>query len=116
MEVFKELHHSGDPVPHGDHYDDFESVYGTDTAEEHRPSLKKAPKVKGHGMPINPTTQTAKNANLVLQCEDCLKWQVVESKPVIKEIESLMYTCGSVFQNIDGHENTCLRGVFVRQN
>jgi hypothetical protein len=76
-------------------------------------------------MPFNPTTQTAKNAGLVLQCEECLKWRMVHSKhklkPAVKakvtsEIESLMYTCGSVFQDIDGHESSCLKDVYVRQN
>ena len=125
MEVFKELHHLPDPVPCGDHFKEFESVYGTETSEEHRPSLKNTTKIKGHGMPFSPTTQTAKNAGIVLQCEECLKWRVVYSKrklnpatrvKVMREVERLLYTCGSVFQEIDEYESSCLKDVFVREN
>lgn len=127
VEQFKKLHHLPDPVPGGEHYDDFESLYGTETIEDHRPLLKAAPKVKCHGMPFNPSTQRAKNANLVpsvwrmfkmasraLHSKHKLKPEVKDK--VVREVESLMYTCGSVFQLIDGNDDTCLREVFVRQN
>ena len=75
--------------------------------------------------PFSPTTQTAKNAGRVLQCEECLKWRVVYSKrklnpatkvKVMREVESSLYTCGSVFQEIDEYESSCFKDVFVRQN
>ena len=87
---------------------------------DHR--LKNTTKIKGHGMPFSPTTQTAKNAGIVLWCEGCLKWHVVYSKwklnpaskaKVMREVGSLSYTCGYVFQEIDEYESSCLKDVFV---
>ena len=118
MVVFRQLHDLPDPLPHGEHYDDFDSVYETETTEVHRPSLSFQKLYKGHGMPLDPSAQTAKNANLVLQYEDCSKWRVVHSKHklksatrenVVKAIESLLYSCGSVL-HIDGIE---LKVVFM---
>lgn len=124
LEIFKGLHHLPDPVPRGDHYDDFDSLYGIETTEKHRPSLH-TKKMKGHGMPFSPSTQTARNPDLVIQCKECMKWRVVYSKRKLKpadkntvttEVEQLMYSCGSVFQDIDGYEDTFLNVVFVRRN
>ena len=39
MVVFRQIHHLPDPMPRGEHYDDFDSVYGTETTEAHRPPL-----------------------------------------------------------------------------
>ena len=34
----------------------------------------------------------------------------------MREVESLLHTCGFVFQDVDEYESSCLRDVFVRQN
>ncbi len=60
IDVFKSLHHLPDPQPRGsDHYDDFESLYGTETSEVYRPSLQ-SKRIKGHDVPFSPSTQHAK--------------------------------------------------------
>ena len=63
---------------------------------------------------------------MVLQCELCLKWQVIYSKTVIsfserneleKLIENLTYSCGSVFQNIEQVSSSLLlTKVYVKGN
>ena len=41
-DVFLKIKHFPDPVPaDNDHYLSFDTIYGKDTLEEHRPSLKK---------------------------------------------------------------------------
>lgn len=54
-EVFETLHHLPDPVPDvsGEHYQEFETLYGTCTTEKYCPSLVEKSK-KSHGMPFNP--------------------------------------------------------------
>lgn len=60
-----------DPVEK-EHYKDFESIYGTEKSQNHLPSLQEN-KIKGHGMDYSPTKQTAKNASIVIQCDNCSK-------------------------------------------
>ena len=44
-EAFSKVHYLPDPVPGEDgHYKKFDEVFGTDTNENHRPSLSKTPK------------------------------------------------------------------------
>ena len=121
--VFATLCHLPDPTPRDGHYKSFGELYGTPTTETHRLSLQKAA-TKGHGMPFNPTSQTAKNTKLVVECEECGKWRVLHSKRVLRkqqlqkieqELERLDYSCGSVFSNIDA-DNDALAQVFVRKN
>ena len=57
--IVNELHNLPDPVPKGEQYVPFRDLYGTNTTEEHRPSLKEV-KVTSHGMPFSPTAQFAK--------------------------------------------------------
>ena len=41
VDVFDSFFHLPDPIPDGEHYKDFKSLYGkVETTEEHRPSLK----------------------------------------------------------------------------
>ena len=82
--VFLTLHYLPDPTPRDGHYKSFDKPFGMPTTETHRPSLQKAA-TKGHSMPFNPTAQTAKNTKLVVECEECGKWQVLHSKHVLKK-------------------------------
>ena len=82
--VFSTLHHLPDPTPKDGHYKSFDELYGTPTTETHRPSLQKTV-AKGHGIPFNPTAQTAKNTKLVVEREECGKWRVLYSKHVLKK-------------------------------
>jgi hypothetical protein len=109
------------------HYLSFDQVYGTNTNESYRPSLKKNStkklnKKKLHSnkqekqMPFNPTSQYAKNVGTVIQCGDCEKWRVLYSKKKITSneklildefLEAIIYTCGYTcnpnwFRDFDG--------------
>ena len=57
-------------------------------------------------------------ANIVIQCEECHKWRVLHAEKklhpdqrneVLHELDNLSYTCGSIFQDIDGHEESFLK-------
>ncbi len=66
-DVFSELSHLPDPIPDGEHYKAFDMVYGTETNEIHMPSLKDKLS-KGHGLPFDPSAQTAKNTKVLIKC------------------------------------------------
>ena len=104
---FEDLHHLPDPVPDGSSlsYKSFEDVYGSNTTEEHRPSLLKTK--EDSGMPFNATAQTAKNVGLVIQCQECDTFRTLHAAKKLKKqdvenlqaaIETLLYTCGSSLQ------------------
>ena len=125
-DVFAKLSHLPDPIPDGDHYKKFDDIYGTLTSEVHMPSLKEKI-AKGHGLDYSPTGQTAKNTKgLLIQCLECQKLRVIYAaktlKPdvrakVEKELESVWYTCGSVFADIDmSSDDDVLSHVGVRRN
>ena len=124
-DVFSTLSHLPDPIPNGEHYKDFDSVYGTTTTEENLPSLSEKSK-KGHGMTYSPAAQTAKNANLVIQCDSCGKWRVLYAERklqnavrerVTSELEQLSYSCGSLIRDVNIDEtNDFLSFVNVRAN
>ena len=125
-EIFQTLNHLPDPVPRGDHYEAFETLYGTETEEIHRPSFNPQ-KVKGHNVPFSPSIHRAKMANIVIQCEECCKWRVLHAEKklrpdqrneVLGELDNLSYTCGSIFQDIEGYEESFLKKneVYVRKN
>lgn len=75
-----------------------------ETSEEHRPSLKKAPKAKAKSLPFYASVQHVKNAQLMLQCEECNMWRLVYSKyklPVAQRrqlqrlLDDYSYSCGA---------------------
>jgi hypothetical protein len=94
-ELFDSLHHLPDPIPSGERYmyisivayvlncqdalydivcdsllryKPFSEVYGSETTEKHRPSLLATRgSASGHGMPFNPTKQTALNVDVSLK-------------------------------------------------
>ena len=124
-EVFSSLSHLLDPIPNGEHYNDFDTSYSTVKTEEHLPSLNEKMKI-GHAMPYSPTAQTAKNANLVIQCNSCSKWQVLYANKKLKtvvrdrvasELGNLSHSCGSLLADINIDEtNDFLSFVNVRGN
>ena len=108
-DVFSKLHHLPNPIPDGEHYKKFSDVYGTSTTEVHMPSLKEKI-AKGHGMAFSPTGQTANNARLLVRCVECQKQRVIHAqktldreirKKIVKELETIWYTCGTVFVDED---------------
>ena len=76
-------------------------------------------------MPFPPSAQYAKNVKVLLQCGECLKWRVLYSKHSLKKqqreeleilVENIEYSCGSVFTDIEGEEDSIQRSVFVKGN
>ena len=121
---YHNLHHLPDPMPAGnEHFKSFDELYGTQTSEEHRPSL--IPTRKAHGMPFSPTGQTGKNTGTVIQCTNCKRWRVAYSQRKLKaeestELKSLLedidFSCGASLQDILHQESSILTKVFVNQN
>ncbi len=113
-EDFEQLHHLPDPVPGEDlHYKSFEELYGTQTMEDHRPSLKdaKAKKkdtTKKHSMPFYPSAIRAKNVGVIVNCVECEKPRLLFSSKKLSEkdkatlqrfLDTIFYTCGMAFHN-----------------
>ena len=115
-EDFEQLHRLPDPVPGEDmHYKSFEDLYGTQTTEDHRPSLKNA-KSKGkmkitrakHTMPFCPSAARAKNVGITVSCVECEKPRLLFSAKKLAEkdktilqgfLDTIFYTCGMPFHN-----------------
>ena len=78
--AFDSLSFLPDPVPGEEgHYSPFDDVFGTPTSAEFRPSLQ-ASKSKQRTMPFSPCVQHMKNADIIVQCEECEMWRLVYSK------------------------------------
>ena len=82
---------------------------------------------KGHGCPFNPTAHTAKNVGTIIQCEECDKWRCLHASNRLTkkmkdelevEMETILYSCGSVFRNIKAGEedDSLLMNIHVRAN
>ncbi|UZO09453.1 uncharacterized protein OCT59_029676 [Rhizophagus irregularis] len=90
-EDFVQLHCLPDPVPGEDlHYKSFEELYGKQTTENYRPSLKNVKtKAKGekkitkgkHTMPFCPSAACAKNVGVVVNCVECTSF--IQCKEII---------------------------------
>lgn len=103
-EVFEKLAFLPNPVLQEDgHYKPFDTVYGTKTSEEHRPSLQKRP-TRRKTLSFVASVQHAKNTNLMVQCEECEMWRLVYSKCKLNiselstlqgMLEDFTYTCGA---------------------
>ena len=124
-EVFEQLHHLPDPMPgDGEHFKSFDELYGTDTSEKFRPSLKDH--TSGTGIPFSPSSQFAKNVGMVILCAQCEKPRVLYSKSVVRgvhrkqlsdSLRDLEYSCGSTFSDLEEIEDDhILKRVFVRKN
>lgn len=117
-EEFEQLHHLPDPQPGEDmHYKSFEELYGKETTEDHRPSLKNTKtKMKGkmkytsakHTMPFCPTAARAKNVGITVNCVECEKPRLLFSAKKLSEkdktilrrfLDTIFYTCGMSFHN-----------------
>jgi len=83
-DVFQTISFIPDPVP-GDegHYKCFSDVYGTDTTEEHCPSLKK-PNKRRKTLPFSSNLTHVKNVDMMLQYEECDSWRLLYSQHKLK--------------------------------
>ena len=118
-EDFEQLYRLPDPVPGEDlHYKSFEELYGKQTTEDHRPSLKNAKtktrkgKMKTiktkHTMPFCPSAARAKNVGIIVNCVECEKPRLLFCAKRLSEkdrmilqgfLETIFYTCGMAFHN-----------------
>ena len=91
-EVFSTLHHLPDPVPDitGEHYRNFEDLYGTPTLEEYRPSMTEGGR-KPHGLPFQPNTQYARNVGMTMQCCEYLKPRVIYAQLKLRIQDGLCF-------------------------
>ena len=99
------------------HYKSFEELYGKQTTEKHRPSLKNAKtKAKGgmkttsakHTMPFCPSAARAKNVGITVNCIECEKPRLLFSAKKLTEkdksilqgfLDTIFYTYGMSFHN-----------------
>lgn len=106
--IFQSLYHLPDPIlsdTESGHYKPFNDVYGKATTEKDLPS-KKATATASRRF----TLKHVKNANLMLQCEECDLWRLVYSDvkltPVQKSLlqnalADSVFTCGSSIEDLE---------------
>ena len=98
-------------------------MYGkeVETSEDHCPSKVEAV-AKSGGMPFTPTAQ---NVKVVVQCCECEKWRLIYSRYALTTserselhqiLETIQYSCGSNFVDIECAETSVLQKVFCRLN
>lgn len=102
-EVFETLHFLPDPIlseSEEGHYQAFHEVYGKPTTEKDRPSTKKSSTTHSRRY----TLKHIKNANLMLQCEECEFWRLLYSETQLTREQKMsiqnsltdcVFTCGS---------------------
>ena len=97
-ETFTKLQHFPDPIPKGDgYYKPFQDVLGTDTVEEHRPSLQKFSS-REKRLPFYLSVQHVRNCNMMLICDECGMWRLVYAKRKFRSVicfNELWMTCHS---------------------
>ena len=117
------MHHLPDPHPStDDHYKSFSEVFGTDTSEQYRPSMKAKPR-KEKTLPFYPSVQHVRNAEMMLLCEECEMWRLIYAKRKLKgtereqlelSLDYMSFSCGAQLQ--DGDIPVHLKDVvYVRQ-
>ena len=121
VETFNNLHPLPDPVPGTDeHYSTFEKIYGTQTTEQHRPSLE-ARKGRQKSLPFSASVQHVKNVGIMVQCEECQMWRLLYSKKKLQAserqalqqaLDDVTYTCGAQLQDLELPGS--LAGVYAR--
>ena len=107
-EVLEKLHFLPHPTPKEDgHYAPFAEVFGKATSEEHRPSLKQ--KIRKNSLPFYASVQHVRNADIMLQCEECSMWRLLYSKYKLtktrrielqKILDNVSYSCGAVLKDL----------------
>lgn len=93
-----------------DTYKSFSEVFGKDTTEQYRPSIK-AKSHKEKTLPFYPSVQHVRYDEMMLLCKECEMWRLIYAKRKLKSAErqqlelSLDYrsfSCGAL-QDIPAH-------------
>ena len=91
------------------HYLPFKDVYGSQTSEEHRPSLKKRSS-KQQTLPFHGKLQHVKNADITVECEECGMWRLVyatkkltkqQQRTLMSALDGMSFSCGSPLQDLE---------------
>ena len=97
-QVFEQLKPFPDPEPGVDqHYKAFNDICGTETSEKYWPSSKKQGTLLFHDK-----IQHVRNADLMLECEECGMWRLVyatlvaRAKDVENVLNEMSFSCGSL--------------------
>lgn len=116
-DVFATLHHLLDPILGSEgHFLPFQDVFGTSISEKYRPSLIRKKSA------VTPLLQHAKNANVLLQCDECGKWRLVYSlkklttvqhNQLMATLEGMSFSCGAPLEDLDLPDG--LPVVFVKE-
>ena len=86
--------------------------------------MKDSSNVGGSGMPFPPSSQYAKNVEMVILCAMCEKPRLLFAKNVVRgakrtqlsrSLADIEYSCGSTFSDIECEDDHILKKVFVRQ-
>ena len=109
-EVFDKIKHIPLPKPGEDgHYLPFSDVFGQPITEQYRPSLQKKPPRKKN-LSFYASVQHVKNAQLMVQCEECQMWRLIFAKRKMdvrkrrflqRLLDDYTYTCGSTLAELD---------------
>ncbi|POG73099.1 hypothetical protein GLOIN_2v1828214, partial [Rhizophagus irregularis DAOM 181602=DAOM 197198] len=122
-ETWLKVHNFPDPIPSldGKKYKSFEELYGQETSEEYRPSLKDK-KNSNNEMGFKPSAQCCKNVGTLIQCGECDKWRVIysksklalqESEELARFLDEIQYTCGDSFYDIASNDtNDSMKKLF----
>ena len=107
--VYQDLHYLPDPIlsdSEDGHYKSFDKMYGQQTTEKDRPSAKRAKETGSHCF----TVKNVKNANLMLQCEECELWLLIYSEAKLTQVQKSslqdglwdsVFTCGSSIEGLE---------------
>ncbi|CAB4484550.1 unnamed protein product [Rhizophagus irregularis] len=122
-ETWLKVHNFPDPIPSldGKKYKSFEELYGQETSEEYRPSLKYK-KNSNNEMGFKPSAQCCKNVGTLIQCGECDKWRVIysksklalqESEELARFLDEIQYTDGDSFYDIASNDtNDSMKKLF----
>ena len=109
-DIFEQIKPFPDPLPGSDgHYLSFSNIYGSQTSEQHRPTLKKR-SCKQKTLPFHGKIQHVKNANITVECEECGMWRLVyarkkltmaQQKTLMSALDGMSFSCGSPLQDLE---------------
>ena len=117
IEVFQQIKA---PEPGEDsHYQPFSQIYGTTTTEKFRPSMKQSRKKT---LPFHGKLQHMRNVDMMLECQECGMWRLIyakrklevqERKYLTDILDGMIFSCGSMLQDLDYLINLVMWYLFV---